>query len=350
MGSPPVDESSPSRALWRIVERPHRRNILRFVFGIAISIASLWLLLTLVDVGLITSTLRSADPWLVTVSVLALFASLIAKVARWRRLLPDTAEISFFQLLRIMYVSIFLNNVLPFRVGDVARGVMTSRRPGLNLGHVVSSMVAERALDAVTLLTCFVIATAFVGGRGLESQRRVGLITLLVIVGVLAVILVIYPLAKRSRIKLGPRWRVLLLALSDSWRRIASVRGWPIWAWSMIAWVFAFLINVALFEALGLEVSPVMAIVVTCTTNLSMLVPASPGHIGVYHAAATLTLVLGGMDSGSAASFAVLSHLVNVIPVSIAGAALLASPSFPGPRGFRSRVEAMTHPQDGSDA
>jgi hypothetical protein len=267
-------------------------------------------------------------------------------VARWRQLLPDHANVSFFQLFRIMYVSIFLNNVLPFRVGDVARGVMTSRRPGLSLGHVVSSMVAERALDAVTLLTCFVIAVPFVGARGLEAQRRIGLLALLVLSGVVIAMFLIYLGAKRSHLRLGPRWRVILLALSDSWRRIASTRGWTIWAWSGVAWVFAFLINVSLFHALNLEVTPLMAVVVTCTTNLAMLVPASPGHIGVYHAAATLTLVVGGMDGGSAASFAVLSHLVNVLPVSVVGAALLVSPSFPGPRGFRSRVEEMTRTQD----
>ncbi len=321
--------------------------MLRVVVGVAVSVGSIWLLFTMVDVALIGRSLRAADPAWVTLGVVAIFASLTAKVARWQKLLPETAGVTFFQLFRIMYVSIFLNNVLPFRVGDVARGVMTSRRPGLNLGHAVSSMVAERALDAVTLLTCFVIVVPFIGSSAFAAQQRTSLVALgiLVAIGVAAAVLVI--MAKRSRITLAPRWRVLMLAFADSWKRIVSTKGGTIWAWSAVAWICAFGINVALFEALSLEVSLTMAVVVTCTTNLSMLVPASPGHIGVYHAAATLTLVVGGVDSGSAASFAVLSHLVNVLPVSIAGAALLVSPSFPGAgRGIRSRVADMIRTND----
>ncbi len=102
-----------------------------------------------------------------------------------------------------------------------------------------------------------------------------------------------------------------------------STEGWPIWVWSGVAWTGAFALNYALFHALGIEASPIVAIVVGCSTNLAMLVPSSPAQIGVYHAAATLTLVAFGVDETAAVSFSVLSHLVNVVPVSLVGASLL---------------------------
>jgi uncharacterized membrane protein YbhN (UPF0104 family) len=56
-----------------------------------------------------------------------------------------------------------------------------------------------------------------------------------------------------------------------------------------------------------------------------MLLPSAPAHVGSYHAAATAALVVTGTDAATAASFSVLSHLVNVLPVSLVGGALLAS-------------------------
>ena len=54
-----------------------------------------------------------------------------------------------------------------------------------------------------------------------------------------------------------------------------------------------------------------------------MLIPSSPGYVGVFHAAATLSLLPFHVASGSALSFAILAHLVNVVPVSLIGAVFL---------------------------
>ena len=55
----------------------------------------------------------------------------------------------------------------------------------------------------------------------------------------------------------------------------------------------------------------------------TMLVPSSPGYIGVFHAAATLSLAPFDIGASRALSFAILAHLVNVVPVSLLGASFL---------------------------
>ena len=66
-----------------------------------------------------------------------------------------------------------------------------------------------------------------------------------------------------------------------------------------------------------------VAVLLTCTTNLAMLIPSSPGYVGVFHAAATLSLLPFGVGSSEAFGFAILAHLVNVLPVSLLGAIFL---------------------------
>lgn len=300
--------------------------------GLAISVVSFWLLARAIDRESFVEALRQTEPALVAVAVGCLFLSLAAKVARWRALLPRGAGVSFGGLFAILHVGMLINNVLPLRVGDVTRVALTARRPGLRVGHVVSSMVAERAADGVTLLVCFVAVAPFVaGGSSFQGgsfgpQLRLAAVALAVVaaLGVLATVTVVAT-GVRRRLRLGRSLPAGVAALAGSWERITARDGWRIWGWSAGAWLGAFAINYALFRAMGLEVSPLLAVVVTCTTNLAMLVPSSPGHIGVYHAAATVTLVAAGVGTSQAASFGVVSHLVNVVPVSLVGAGFLAS-------------------------
>jgi uncharacterized protein (TIRG00374 family) len=96
-----------------------------------------------------------------------------------------------------------------------------------------------------------------------------------------------------------------------------------IWGWSWGAWLGAFAINYLLMRALDIHAPIAVAVLLTCTTNLAMLIPSSPGYVGVFHLAATLSLVPFNVAKETALSFAILAHLVNVVPVSLIGAAFL---------------------------
>jgi uncharacterized membrane protein YbhN (UPF0104 family) len=301
------------------------RQLLRLGLGLGLSALSLWLLLLAVDEQASLRILQHADPLLVGIAVTCLFVSLCAKIARWGALLPRRPAVSFRNLFSIVHISMFLNNVLPFRVGDGVRCAMTVRRHGIRISHVVSSMVAERVLDAATLALCFLAVTPFLSRTPLHVDLHAAALPGAVLGVALPLVGALVLFSRRFAPGRWARWSPALTSFAESWRRMASIEGWTIWMWSAVAWVGAFTLNYVLFHALGIHVSPVVAIVVGCSTNLAMLVPSSPAQIGVYHAAATLTLVAFGVDRSAAVSFSVLSHLVNVVPVSLVGAALLVA-------------------------
>jgi phosphatidylinositol alpha-mannosyltransferase len=60
-------------------------------------------------------------------------------------------------------------------------------------------------------------------------------------------------------------------------------------------------------------------VAVTLSTNLSMLVPATPANIGVFHAAAAAPLLAAGVSSDHAVAYAVLAHAVNTVPPILIG-------------------------------
>ncbi|MCC7363258.1 MAG: flippase-like domain-containing protein [Dehalococcoidia bacterium] len=304
----------------------------RFALGMVITVASLALLARVINWDSTRSALSSADPWLIAAAVTCLVLSLAAKALRWRLLLPDEAGVTRGRLYRILHISFLLNNVLPARLGDVARVAMTSRQPGIRVGHALSSLLTERVTDMVTLLACFVAISPFLPlPAQYKDDLRVAWIVLaaLVVTGIAAVIL------RRQLARLAggvpipaqlQHARVVEEAQSfrDGLRQLFSLHhALPILGWSSAAWIGAFAINFLLMRALNIDAPVTVAVLLTCTTNLAMLIPSSPGYVGVFHVAATVSLLPFDVGAPAAFSFAILAHLVNVIPVSLIGAAFL---------------------------
>ena len=307
--------------------------MLRFTAGLVVTAVCGALLLRLIDWSTTGAALRSANPKYIAFAVTCLVLSLAAKTVRWRLLLPSASDVSTTRLYRILHISFLLNNVLPARLGDVARVAMTSRQPGVRFGHVLSSMLTERLTDSVTLIAGFVLVSPFLP---IPDQYRVWLHWAWFSVAGLCALAVIATLLRHPLARLATRlgiarfvpWNERVREEAVSFREgfhqlFSRQHVVRIWGWSWMAWVGAFAINYMLMQALDIDAPVTVAVLLTCTTNLAMLVPSSPGYLGVFHAAATLSLLPFDVGPSRALSFAILAHLVNVVPVSLLGATFL---------------------------
>ena len=307
----------------------------RFLLGLAFTAASLAFLWWLVDWNVTIDVLKHAHPAYIALAVSALVLSIAAKTLRWRLLLPSSAPVSTPRLYRILHISFLINNVLPARLGDVARVTMTTRQPGLRLGHVVSSLLTERVTDTVTLVAGFVLVSPLLP---LPDAYKPWLHIAWVVVAVfsgLFLVVVVFPrraarvghfLMFRRRLPLGERMRQEVASFREGFTQLFSRRRLvPIWGFSWLAWAGAFSINYLLMRALDIDAPIAVAVLITCTTNLAMLAPSTPGYIGVFHSAAALSLIPFNVADSTAVSFAILAHLVNVVPVSLIGAVFLLS-------------------------
>lgn len=307
----------------------------RFALGLAITAISAVVLVLAVDWSKVSEVLRSANPAYVALGVAFLLSSTTAKTVRWRMLLPASAEVPTARLFRILHISYLLNNVFPARLGDVARVSMASHLRGARVGHVLSSLITERVTDIVSLLVCFVVVSPFLPlpDRYLRWVHAAWWVLGILAAVVLITALVRRPIARSSwlaslakRVPLRGWLREEAASFRDGWRQLfARTHVFRIWGWSFVAWVGAFCINYSLMKALEIDAPLTVAVLITCTTNLAMLVPSSPSYVGVFHAAATLSLLPFGVGASRALSFAILAHLVNVVPVSVLGAAFLLS-------------------------
>src|SRR6202795_37467 len=76
---------------------------------------------------------------------------------RWQTLLRPVARLKYWEPVRSIYVGLFANEVLPFRVGEVLRCYLLARNPQLPLSVSLTSALIERVFDGIWLSMCIIL-------------------------------------------------------------------------------------------------------------------------------------------------------------------------------------------------
>jgi uncharacterized protein (TIRG00374 family) len=304
------------------------KRIIFLLIGLLISVVALYLAFQGFDLADVWDALARVQ-WLPFVLLIVPYIlTFLTKVWRWRVLFhPDQARTPFgmlFSALMISYIP------LPFRLGEVARGVVASARSGIPAPRVFSTILVEKVLDVLTLLLLLGLSLPFVP---LPEQFDQGPVILLG-VGVLVVVLVLLLLivrpdlarglvrlvASRLPARLGPRIaegtdHALqgLAPLSNP--RVAVQLG----MWSILTWTINIVTVFLMLLAFNVQATPMVAAVLVVITNLSMAVPSAPGYVGTFEAAVVLVLTTLGQPLDTSQAFAIIYHFVGLVPVALLG-------------------------------
>ncbi|MHB1131322.1 MAG: lysylphosphatidylglycerol synthase transmembrane domain-containing protein [Chloroflexota bacterium] len=297
----------------------------RLWFGLAVSLLCMALAARGIDPNQVLASLRDVDYlWLIPAALSGVL-SVWFKALRWRVLFRPRYSPPTTRLFSITMVGYVVNSVLPARLGDPARAVLAGESLGLRTAQALSTIVVERLLDILTVLVFLFALLPFIGIPAwlVPSAALVGTLAIVGLFGLL--------LAGRARGRVLP-WlerlagrlpavvsrRVLdqveqLLCGTDALfdkRNLAWIGGY-----SLIIWLLAVVQNYTAVLAFALPVPPAAAALVLVVNALGMVIPSSPGYIGVFHYLTVLVLSLFGVEASLALSFAVLLHLVTFVPL-----------------------------------
>jgi uncharacterized protein (TIRG00374 family) len=90
-------------------------------------------------------------------------------------------------------------------------------------------------------------------------------------------------------------------------------------AQTLILWLFMGFSNYFVFKAFGFGLPLTASYVLLVVVSISILIPSSPGFIGVYHAGTVWTLQAYGIQKADALSFALVLHAAQFIPITLMG-------------------------------
>ncbi|RLB03179.1 MAG: hypothetical protein DRG55_00975 [Deltaproteobacteria bacterium] len=298
--------------------------------GIAISLLLLYLVFGRVDLRGFLEAFHGADYLLLLPVVGVIFGNMALRALRWNYLLSPVKKVHFSHLLGTLFIGFMANNLLPARMGDVARGYLLGKLERMPKTSSFATLVAEKLLDGITVLSSlFILSFAVKNLRAYPSFKKALSIGGYISLGLFVITLVaLFLIKERSE-------TFMRLFKPSGWsenakRHLYSFRDGLLWSerwdclllsvlYSYLTWgTYALAIYLTCL-AFGLRVplsAPFLVMVAIC---LGTVLPITPGYIGTYHAAVTYSLLLYRVPMETAAAISLVFHALYFLPTTLVG-------------------------------
>jgi uncharacterized membrane protein YbhN (UPF0104 family) len=261
---------------------------------------------------------------LVALGLLFDVLSYVCAGVRWRFLLEPLGRISFIRTTQAVYASVFLNEVLPMRVGELARAYLVSGWLNVAVLRVVPSMALERLFEGIWLAIGIGL-TAMLVPLPKNLVRSADALGLIVLAG--AAVFVFYVLWRRKRPRPEPVGGMPSPNIRGGLRRAVGHLGRGFGeiglTWSTAVsfgatfLLFAFqalsfwLILVAYHIHLSFWAGAAVFLVIHFGTSL----PNAPANIGAYQFFCVLGLQLFSVDKTLATGFSFVVFILLTLPL-----------------------------------
>ncbi len=263
--------------------------------------------------------------WIVIVTIIFMISN-VFRALRWKQIFAtENYHPSTLNAVGVLMVGYFANLGLP-RVGEVVKMGLLSKYESIPIEKVAASVVIDRLMDILSLLV--VIALSVVLAREvfadfLSANLDLSTLWIMGIVAILGGLFGLFCLYMLNRWykqgKLNNKWLKLLVeklnGFVESLLSIRKIKNVPLFiAYTMGIWVCYYLMTYWCFNAFApvAHLGATAGLVVFLFGTLGMVFP-SPGGMGSYHFLVIQALLLYGISSLDANSFAyIIFFSINI--------------------------------------
>jgi uncharacterized protein (TIRG00374 family) len=299
----------------------------RWLPGVIISILLIAAILYFVDLREMLDAIRNANYGLLALAIGLGFVWMAVRAQVWRTLLRDRP--SYSDVLWTVGEGYVLNNFLPFRLGEIGRAFLLSRKSGgMKFSEIIPTIVIERTVDLIFSAMIFLFSLPYVVNA--ESSPTLGYI----IGGLMVLGLVLmYVLARNNQWaldlfhKLSRRFPSLqkvggsflesffqgLGVLTDGWLFLRFL-FWMALNWA-VAIVPYYLITLAFFP----QARWLWSIFGLGMAAFGGAIPSAPGAVGTFEGAVVFALTRFTPDESTALAAALAMRLYNYISAGVIG-------------------------------
>ncbi len=282
----------------------------------------------------LTSQLRAVAVWWLAPAVAADILSYYCQGVRWHYLLKPEGGLSPVKTTQAVYVGLFVNEILPMRLGEVAAAFLAGRWMALPIARIIPSMLIGRLLDGVWLALAVSLLLMSVPLPS-HFEWAGNVFGIAVALGVLLFLCLLAPrfrarlepMENRMRSRPGIRGK-LLGWFADVLRGIHEIRDprilLPAAVASLGVLVFQALAFWFVIAAYHLPVTILAGMAVFLIVHLGTAIPNAPANVGSFQLFTVLGLSLFGVERETAAGFSAGVFVILTIPLWILGALALS--------------------------
>jgi len=301
----------------------------RWLPGAVISILLIAAILYFVDLSAMVEAIRNANYGLLGIALVIGFIWMGVRAIVWRTLLRERASLK--DVFFTVGEGYLLNNFLPFRLGEIGRAFLLSRKSDMQFMEILPTIVIERVMDLGYSAIILLAALPFVVGA--EGAGQIGIVVgVIVLIG----ITLLYVLARNNQWaldlfhKLSIRWPALqrlggnfleaffagLSVLTDGWLFFRFL------FWMTLNWGIAIISYYLIIRAFFPQAQVVWGMFGLGAAAFGGAVPSLPGAVGTFEGAfgGAITLLTGDPSTASTAlAVALTGRLYNYINSGVIG-------------------------------
>lgn len=312
------------------------RTLSRILFlagGTALGLLLLIVLLHSVNLDQLANDFASVDVRYLALAIVPFLLNLLLKVPRWALLYGCDAP-GWDTLFGAMNVGYAINALFPARLGELVRAYWIRDRAGVSMVRTLSTIALERVADGLSLLIILVVVAPTVAFPG-ELVGPTLTIGAVFVAALLGMSVLVYSsgrgnsrLATRLARLEASRFAVAARAFRQIMTGLQALRDRRSVAllalYSAVIWGSNIALAWLIMRAFHLDVSMAGAGLLVAVVNLGMVVPSSPGYVGIYEYLTVLTLGLYGVARTPALAAALAFHVIAFVPVTIIGLVYIA--------------------------
>ena len=314
------------------------KNLIKFLISLSVSFISIYFATKNVHWNELKKILSNAEysPLLLAVFISA--ATFWLRAARWQILLEPFQKIKALTLLRWQIGGLLINNLLPLRMGEIARAYWAGHKSAISKSAVMATIVVERVLD-ISSIAVLGMVILFVTGFyrcNFSCLTFKNSLLFLILISTLVMICRFYSqrltaqaLMNKARAVLSEKLFSMMekfitgLKILKDKREVIKVFSLSLVIWSIDIGALA-----VISRTLNLNLTWIKSGLVTIGLILGVMVPAAPGAAGTYEAGGVAALSLIGVEKTLALSFILLLHTFQYLYVLMIGIPVLIMEGF----------------------
>lgn len=314
------------------------KRVLNIVVSIIVAAMFFWLAFRSVPLQELWHQIKTISIWWIVPFIVVTLLSHFIRAERWRLLFPKEWKLRRSTLFAGVMLGYFLNNLVP-RLGEISRPVYVARQHGLSKSNMIGTIVLERLIDIITMLTIFLLTIFFIV-RDTDLVMRVfgtenwmwyhyaviPAVILLIVAGILLFYKLLVGFEKKNQLK-NPYLQKFTKAAKSFGRGMVSVRNishWPRFLFLTAAIWFGYIIMTYLpFYMFDLtaeyDLTLASALVITVISSIGITIP-TPAGLGSYHLFVQQAMwLIYGVPLVTGLAYATVTHASMMLLIFIAG-------------------------------
>ena len=285
---------------------------MRKILSFCVATLCLYFAFKQVNLEDIKRAISNSNFYYILIALLTTYITFILRSIRWKILLDSPSNLKLNKYISTTHIGYFLNNILPFRAGDLGRAKLLSNHSNkIRFSFLLGSLVAEKIIDLwmIGFFSIYLIFFGFNDVLGLKFSIGILLlyiITSLIIFGNNSVINKI-----KNQFSITKNFVDGYLLISKNKLKLGIV--------SLLLWSSFVVYMVALLKSINIHLSFEQYIGITIITGIVTSLPIAPAAIGTYHLAVIYFLSLYGIGVEQSQTAAILLHSIFLLYTIILG-------------------------------